>query len=281
VIFSVTVGTGFALFLLAPLFALGAAPPSSPFCAQFENALQRAGVTISGTLQARLAAEYGAVFVAHADGIVLPSTVLFTSPDELEAFWRLVRPARLTVGSTRIELQSPAARALERVVAEARPRGLRLTVRGGPSAARRSYGESLSFWKQRVDNGLAHWRSKGLLTAKRADGIRRLPIPEQARAVLDEEAKGAHFSTSLDRTILRSVALPGSSQHHTMLALDVSQHDDPRVRALLARHGWFQTVIDDLPHFTFLGIPQDRLEAAGLSPIAAGGRCYWVPARRR
>jgi hypothetical protein len=62
-----------------------------------------------------------------------------------------------------------------------------------------------------------------------------------------------------------------------MLAFDAMEHADGDVRAVLARHGWYQTVPSDLPHFTFLGVPEDKLYLLGLRSIEHGGRIFWVP----
>jgi hypothetical protein len=62
-----------------------------------------------------------------------------------------------------------------------------------------------------------------------------------------------------------------------MLALDVEQHNNPSVREVLARHGWFQTVEGDAPHFTFLGLAQSELPARGLRRVSSGGRVFWLP----
>ena len=270
---------GPAIFLAVSSTLLLSGPSSPPFVPAFMEALERAGITARSTLETRLLAEYGAMFVAPDDQIVLPSVVLFPGPDALEEFWESIEPVRLRVGKTTIELQKPAARKLQEAIEEARDKGLSITPRGGPSAARRSYGQSLAFWKQRVENGLAHWKNKGKIPADLAGRIRRAGIVEQAKAVLEQEARGCWYSTRLDRSILRSVAPPGGSQHHTMLALDVAEHDVAAVRAILERHGWFQTVVDDLPHFTYLGLSRDRLEKAGLTQTTVGGRKFWVPRR--
>jgi hypothetical protein len=62
-----------------------------------------------------------------------------------------------------------------------------------------------------------------------------------------------------------------------MLAFDVKEHEDPRVRALLAKHKWFQTVVSDLPHFTYLGVEETELPGLGLKKVTEGGRTFWVP----
>ncbi len=37
-----------------------------------------------------------------------------------------------------------------------------------------------------------------------------------------------------------------------------------KVREILAKHGWFQTVVSDQPHFTFLGVPENQLVEFGI-----------------
>jgi len=62
-----------------------------------------------------------------------------------------------------------------------------------------------------------------------------------------------------------------------MLAFDVSQFGNARVRRILARHGWFQTVKSDLPHFTYLGVEEKDLPALGLRRVETGGQVFWIP----
>ena len=66
-----------------------------------------------------------------------------------------------------------------------------------------------------------------------------------------------------------------------MLAFDVAEYADPAVRALLPRHGWHQTVVSDLPHFTYLGAPESALPDLGLRPetlrIDEQNYRFWVP----
>jgi hypothetical protein len=49
------------------------------------------------------------------------------------------------------------------------------------------------------------------------------------------------------------------------------------VRAILARHGWFQTVTSDLPHFTFLAAKESELPKLGLKAVQNANRTFWVP----
>ena len=51
----------------------------------------------------------------------------------------------------------------------------------------------------------------------------------------------------------------------------------PRVREILAKHGWFQTVLSDLPHFTFLGLKEKDLSKNGLKNVEVDGQTFWIP----
>jgi hypothetical protein len=73
------------------------------------------------------------------------------------------------------------------------------------------------------------------------------------------------------------VAAPGASQHLSMVAFDAAEYRDLRVRRLLARHGWFQTVLSDLPHFTYLGLAEEELPARGLRRVSADDYAFWIP----
>ena len=100
---------------------------------------------------------------------------------------------------------------------------------------------------------------------------------EQVREVLNLEKRGLWFSKDLSKSILYSVAAPGTSQHISMLALDVTQFADARVRRILANHGWFQTVKSDQPHFTYLGRMEKELPQLGLRSVTIGAQVFWIP----
>ena len=82
----------------------------------------------------------------------------------------------------------------------------------------------------------------------------------------------------LAKSIIYSVAPPGASQHLSMLAFDVAEFNEPQVRKIMSEHLWYQTVVSDLPHFTYLGIAEADLEGAGLPPVTHLDRIFWVPA---
>ena len=253
----------------------------SRFHAALERALGRRGLRLGDfcpaddTLTRRVLEEYGAMFVA--EGVRLPPSCLFESEEAVERFQREAGWRAASLDGTVIELQPAAMAALLRARAEAEAAGLSLTPRGGSEAARRSFADSLRLWHSRCDPALDHWCAEGRLEGREAERLRGLPLREQAAAVLELERGGIFFSKDFKKSILQSVAAPGASQHLAMLAFDVVEYADARVQALLARHGWFQTVLSDLPHFTYLGLGERELPARGLRRVESGGQTFWVP----
>jgi len=224
----------------------------------------------------KLLKEYGSVFVAKG-GATSPNTVVFRDEREVTAFQTGVSKSAETVGGVSVELQSVALKALKEAASEASQSGVSITPRGA-DAAKRTYQDTVGLWASRVDPGLSHWAANGRVTAADAQRIRALSPFEQVPEIFKLEAQGIYFSKDLSKSIIYSVAPPGSSQHLSMLALDVSEHDNSKVRGILAKHGWFQTVVSDLPHFTFLGATENDLPKLGLKKVSDGGRIFWVPA---
>jgi len=95
--------------------------------------------------------------------------------------------------------------------------------------------------------------------------------------VLELEQVGIYFSKDLSKSILYSIAAPGTSQHIAMLAFDVNEFEDSRVREIMSKHGWFQTVVSDLPHFTYLGLKEKDLPKNGLRSVEVNGQVFWIP----
>jgi hypothetical protein len=161
--------------------------------------------------------------------------------------------------------------------AAAQAEGLDITPRDGAEAARRSYADTLRLWNSRFLPALDHWTKVGRLPSEEADRLRALPINQQVSEVLDLEKQGIFFSKDLSKSVLYSIAAPGTSQHIAMLAFDANEFLDARVREIMAEHGWFQTVLSDLPHFTFLGLPESELPQRGLKPVAVNNQKFWIP----
>jgi hypothetical protein len=220
--------------------------------------------------------EYGAMFVA-ADSVRVPAVCLFASEAEVLAFQREAGWRAARFGADTVELQPAALDALVAAREELRACGLDLTPRDGAEAARRGFDDSLRLWRSRCDPALDHWCERGRLDAALAERLRGLPLREQVAAVLELEDTGVYFSKDFSKSILRSVAAPGASQHLAMLAFDAAEFHDPRARRALARHGWFQTVVSDLPHFTFLGLEEEELPRRGLRQVRLGAQTFWIP----
>lgn len=223
----------------------------------------------------RLLKEYGSVFVARG-GATPPNAVVFHDDNAVSSFQASLSKTSDTVGGVSIELQAPAMKALKEAAADASQNGVSITPRG-PDAARRIYADTVDLWKSRVDPALAHWSSKGRITAADVQRIKSLSPYDQVSEVFKLESQGMYFSKDLSKPIIYSVAPPGASQHLSMLALDISEYDNPKVREIMAKHGWYQTVVSDLPHFTFLGVPESDLTKLGLKRVNDGGRTFWIP----
>ena len=223
----------------------------------------------------RLLKEYGALFIAGR-GVVPPKTVIFKDESEVAAFQTSVSKAKEIIGGFEIELQTIAMNALKSAIREMAQKNLTLTPRGEDSA-KRSYAETVGLWASRVNPGLVHWVAKGKLSESKASGIRALSPFEQVPEIFELESKGMFFSKDLSKSIVYSVAPPGTSQHLSMLALDIGEHQNAAVREILANHRWFQTVVSDLPHFTFLGVPENQLDNLGLKKVSDGERIFWLP----
>jgi hypothetical protein len=174
-------------------------------------------------------------------------------------------------------LQPAAMDALIEARVEAQREGLDISPRDGSEAARRSYADTVRLWETRFLPALSYWMKRGRLTKEQVARLKALPLTEQVREVLELEKQGIYFSKDFSKSILYSIAAPGSSQHIMMLALDVEQFQDERVRRILARHGWFQTVKSDLPHFTFLGLDEAGLPGRGLERVQSGSQAFWIP----
>ena len=175
-----------------------------------------------------------------------------------------------------VELQKEALEALTDARKEAAKQGLSIGPRSSDSS-KRDYRHTVTLWASRVNPGLSYWTAKGKISKSEAARIRKLSPFAQVPEILKLEQKKIFFAKSLDKSIIYSVAPPGTSQHLSMLAFDVAEFDDPRVRSILAKHGWFQTVTSDLPHFTYIGVKEEKLPALGLRQVMNAGRVFWVP----
>jgi hypothetical protein len=254
----------------------------APFYAALEKALAGRGMKAefvcdtNDAVARRILEDYGAMFVASRS-VLPPPTCIFKSEDEVGNFQSNAGFSAAGIDGATIELQPAAMKALLEARSEAKAARLDITPRGGTEAARRNYEDTRRLWDTRFLPALKHWQERGRLSAEQAARLRSLPLDRQVGEVLELEKSGIYFSKDLSKSILYSIAAPGTSQHIAMLALDVSEFADARVRRVLARHGWFQTVKSDLPHFTYLGVSEEELPSLGLRSVMSGEQVFWIP----
>lgn len=255
---------------------------TSSFYAALHEALRERNLTLTDLcppddkIARRVLEDYGAMFVA-AETVTPPPRCVFTSEDEVQQFQAAAGATAATINGARIELQPAAMEALLKARRNAIAAGLDITPRDGAEAARRSYADTLRLWNTRFLPALDYWQGQGRLSPQQADRLRSLAIDRQVGEVLELEQDGVFFSQDFSKSVLYSIAAPGTSQHVAMLAFDVIEFHTARVRELLAEQGWFQTVLSDRPHFTFLGLPEAELPRRGLKRIEVDSQTFWIP----
>jgi hypothetical protein len=223
----------------------------------------------------RVFAEYGAMFVGEETRF--PPRCIFAEPSEVEQFHDQLKTKEIVVNGTVVQLQKPAADALISAVEEAALVGARITPLDGAIAGKRNFADTLKIWNSRFLPALDHWVAKGKIDRSTAATAVVMPLRDQISKVMEWESKGYYFSTGFSKSIFNSVAPPGTSQHLSLIAFDVVEASDPRVRSILNKHGWYQTIKTDEPHFTYLGIDEAELPSRGLKRFVRGGHTFWIP----
>lgn len=268
--------------MMAKLNEHNTSEPPASFYDALHKALKKRKTSLdnicppSDLVARRILEDYGAIFIATRK-VKTPPVCVFTSEAQVTRFQDEADYATEFVSYADIELQPEAMKALLKAREEAQKEGLDITPRDGAEAARRSFEDSMMLWDTRFLPALDHWLAQGRLTEEQVTRLKNLPRSTQVAEVLELEKTGVYFSKDLSKSILYSIAAPGASQHIAMLALDVSEFDNPRVREILGKHGWFQTVLSDLPHFTFLGLKEKDLPKHGLKSVEADGQTFWIP----
>ena len=85
----------------------------------------------------------------------------------------------------------------------------------------------------------------------------------------------ARVQQGQETKILGTVAPPGASQHLWGLAIDLRVSTEAQ-RQALNQNGWFRTVEYDVPHWTYIGYPPDKLGDLGFQNKVIGGISYWL-----
>jgi hypothetical protein len=240
--------------------------------------LQDIAADATRPVESRMIIEYGAVFLTKGTP---PPTMVFRDSEQVEEFQSSLATASDRFGPHQITLQTIAIDALKNARDELVLQGLDLSARAADSGSR-SFDDTVRLWTRNVSRGLDHWERTGRLKSIQADAIRELPAVDQVAPVLElEEREQIYFSTFFDKSILYSVAAPGASQHLSLLAFDVAEFQDYTVERKLHQYGWFRTVIEDYPHFTYLGYSEDELPGLGLKKIVRSYQesdcTFWIP----
>ena len=220
--------------------------------------------------------EYGSVFVA-AKSVKVPKACIFRDETAVKEFQEDLELSSARIGVAEVTLQTEAMRALLDAIEEASTSRLQITPLDGPIAGTRSYEDTVRLWNSRFIRALDHWQRRGRISQFDADAARTSPAFQQVPLVMKWEREQIWFSTGFDRSIFSSVAAPGTSQHLSGLAFDVVEYSNNQVRSILNKHGWFQTIRTDQPHFTYLGLDEKELPARGLEMVVHRGNSYWVP----
>lgn len=254
----------------------------APFYEALAKALKKRKINLeavcpsSDPVSRRILEEYGAIFVATKK-VTPPPVCVFTTEEQVTKFQDAAGFETEFIAYDDVELQPEAMKSLTKARKDAQKEGLDITPRDGAEAGRRNYEDSVRLWNSRFDPALDYWLSQGRLTQEQVTRLRSLPLSQQVAEVLELEKIGIYFSKDLSKSILYSIAAPGASQHIAMLAFDVNEFDNPRVREIMAKHGWFQTVLSDLPHFTYLGLKEKDLPKNGLRSLEINGQVFWIP----
>lgn len=261
----------FLIKRFTPVFKEGSDKPG-----EANRLIQKFCPTETNRVAERVLFEYGAIYSADGE-ITIPDRCIFTGESDVSAFQTKLKVKNTIIGAYYIELQKIAMDALLAAQEEAEESGLQITPLDGSIGARRSYADTVRIWNSRFLPALKYWVERGRISRVEADEARQLTIGAQVCSVLDWETEGIYFSTNFTRSIFSATAPPGTSQHLSLLAFDVVQYGDLRIRKILNDHGWFQTIVNDQPHFTYLGVTEKELPSRGLKSVRKGNHVFWIP----
>lgn len=189
-----------------------------------------------GTFEYILLDAYGAAFVNQEATIKLPSKVIFANEQETKDFQSTLTMAKVN-GTNNCYLQKPAAEALNKARSL---QNIPLKSGYGEGDCTRTFATNLRFWQKYANN-----------------------------ATLEKVRQGK------ETAILSIVAPPGASQHLWGLAIDLRVYNEKQ-REVLNQNRWFQTVENDVPHWTYMGLSKEDLPLFGFQNKVNQGITYWV-----
>ncbi|MEH2244379.1 D-alanyl-D-alanine carboxypeptidase family protein [Nostoc sp.] len=205
---------------------------------RFLSAIARKLPTIPqpGTYEYTLLRTYGAVFVNQDVGIKLPQKDIFANEQETQKFQATLTMGHVD-GTNDCYLQKSAADALNKARVQ---QHIPLKSGYGSGDCTRTFNTNLRFWYKYANNQI-------------------LAKVQQGR----------------ETKILGLVAPPGTSQHLWGLAIDLRISNQEQRKAL-NQNGWFQTVENDIPHWTYVGLSEENLPLFGFKKQAIRGINYWL-----
>lgn len=218
---------------------------------------------------------YGATFVVPAP-LKAPPRAIFDRASEARAYQKKLPLKRFFMTAYGVTLQKQASDALLQAHKEAQSRNLVITP-AGDVASLRSYEDTSRIWHKYLEKGLDYWVKRRKISPAQAAQILQSRPREQLAQVMALEQQGIYLHASHIHSIMNLCAPPGSSQHISGLALDIKEHQNCEIRALLNKYGWYQVVAHDFPHFVYLGVPERDLPQLGLTPVLIKGRQFWLP----
>lgn len=274
------------VLLLAAFFLFGSAfeakaQPDPTFLKIIKGEHKGFTCNLSDDLEKLVLNGYGAVFVS--EGAILPENCLFKSEAEITAFQCKIKGMQ----GSKLEnidyyLQPNAAKALEKVFAKMV--GYKNVARNfNGTTVTRPNGLSDDWAMRTLRQTECNWIGAGANANKCDDAILSNSFTKSKilEAVPDDGYKH-----------MFSYAIPGGSQHHFGLAIDVNNGsvikpspvnkiplcDEENCVKALNENGWYRTVPTDEYHFTYLGYKDPaKLEAHGLKLRKCGKFNYWVP----
>nr|WP_238993706.1 D-alanyl-D-alanine carboxypeptidase family protein [Calothrix sp. PCC 6303] len=193
-------------------------------------------VPIPQTFEYILLRQYGSPFINSNNQVNLPGKVIFSNAQETQAFQSTLIKGKVNSGNACV-LQKSAADAFNAANQQVR---IPLKSGNGGGDCTRTYQTTLRFWRKYAND-------------------RTLELVRQGK----------------ETRILAVVAPPGSSQHLWGLAIDLRVSKQSQRRAL-NEHGWFQTVENDTPHWTYVGVAEAKLPEFGLRKKLVRGVTYWL-----
>ncbi|MEH2044935.1 D-alanyl-D-alanine carboxypeptidase family protein [Nostoc sp.] len=205
---------------------------------RFLSAIARKLPTIPqpGTYEYTLLRSYGAVFVNPDIEIKLPPKDIFANEQETQKFQATLRMGHVD-GTNDCYLQKPAADALNKARTQ---QHIPLKSGYGSGDCTRTFNTNLKFWNKYANNQVL------------------------AKVQQGKETK-----------ILGLVAPPGTSQHLWGLAIDLHVGSKEQRKAL-NQNGWFQTVENDVPHWTYVGLSEENLPLFGFKKKVVQSITYWI-----